>query len=158
MDIYKFLDQHGIAYQRFDHEAVFTVEEADKIPAMPGAGTKNLFLRDKNAARHFLVVVGHEKRINLKALEEVLSVSKLSFASPERLKKYLGVEPGSVTLLGVVNDTEHAVEVVIDEELWGQSLQCHPLVNTATLVIPPEGVEKFLAVTQTKFSCVKLPS
>ena len=157
MDIYSFLDQHQIAYQRFDHEAVFTVEEADKLPKMPGTPVKNLFLRDKNGQRHILVVLGHEKKVDLKALSELLGVSKLSFASPERLKKYLGVEPGSVTLLGVINDAEYGVEVVIDEELWGQSLRCHPLVNTATLVIPHESIEKFLIATHTPFRIVKVP-
>ncbi len=157
VDIYSFLDQHQIAYQRFDHPAVFTCEEAEKCPQMPGKGTKNLLLRDRDGKRHFLVVVGHEKQVDLKALKDMLGVSKLSFASPERLKKYLDVEPGSVTLLGVVNDADHGVEVVIDEALWGQSLQCHPLVNTATLVLPHEGIEKFLNATHTLFRSLKVP-
>ena len=158
MDIYSFLDRHQIAYQRFDHPAVFTCEEAERLcPEMPGRSIKNLLLRDRDGIRHFLVVVPYGKKVDLKALKDLLGVSKLSFASPERLPKYLGVEPGSVSLLGIVNDAEHGVEVVIDEELWGQSLQCHPLVNTATLVISPEGVERFLEATKCSVRRIKVP-
>lgn len=158
VDIYSFLDQNGIAYQCFDHPAVFTCEDAERFCLkMPGVPTKNLLLRDRDGKRHFLVMVGHEKQVDLKGLKDFLGVSKLSFTSPERLKKYLGVEPGSVTLLGVVNDADHGVTVVIDEELWGQSLQCHPLVNTATLVLSHEDVEKFLNTTHTPFRIIKVP-
>ncbi|MSR86769.1 prolyl-tRNA synthetase associated domain-containing protein [Candidatus Peribacteria bacterium] len=163
MDIYAFLDSHGISYQRFDHEAVFTCEQAKEIRTepMPGKDTKNLFLRDEKGKRHFLVTVGHEKQVDIKALKKIFDVhppssaaadyggvKKLSFASPERLKTYLGVDPGSVTLLGLVNDTDHAVEVFIDEAIWkADAVCCHPLVNTATLVIAHAGLVKFLQAT-----------
>lgn len=124
---------------------------------MPGVSLKNLFLRDKNGKRHFLVVVGYEKNVDLKKLKEVLEVQKLGFASEERLKKYLGVEPGSVTLLGLINDGEHIVEVFIDEKLWGESFQCHPLVNTATLVISSEGIKDFLASTGHAYQIINVP-
>ena len=159
MDIYEFLKNYGISFERFDHPAVFTCEEAEKYcPEMPGASIKNLFLRDKNGLRHFLVVVGAKKNVDLKKLQQVLSVSKLSFGSPERMQKYLGVEPGSVTLLGLMNDGEHAVEVIIDAEVWGKPLQCHPLVNTATCVIQKEGLEKFFKATGHTFKVIHLPS
>lgn len=149
MNIDDFLRSHGIPFQRFDHEAVFTCEESAKLPPMPGADTKNLFLRDDKGKRHFLVTVGHEKAVDLKALAKLLGIKGLGFASPERLKKFLGVEPGSVTILGLVNDKEHAVEVFIDEDVWKHdAICCHPLVNTATLSIPREGMEKFLSVTR----------
>jgi Ala-tRNA(Pro) deacylase len=148
MDIESFLAAHAIAYERFDHEAVFTCDEAEKLPSMSGAPTKNLFLRDDKGKRHFLVVVSHEKNVDLKELSRVIGSRSLGFASPERLRKYLGVEPGSVTVLGLMNDTDHGVEVFIDEEVWvADALQCHPLVNTATLVIPKQGIEAFLAAT-----------
>lgn len=147
-DICAFLSGHGIAFERFDHAAVFTVEESSQLPPMPGAGTKNLFLRDEKGTRLFLVVVSHEKRVDLKQLRAVLGVGKLSFGSPESLKQHLGVDPGSVTVLGLVHDEAHAVEAVIDRELWdAASVQCHPLVNTATLVIPHQGLVTFLAAT-----------
>jgi Ala-tRNA(Pro) deacylase len=94
-------------YQRFDHPAVYTCEESDRLcPKMPGSGTKNLFLRDNAGKRHFLVVVEKDKSVDLKKLKEIIGVSKLGFASEERLKKHLGLTPGSVTLLGLVNDSE----------------------------------------------------
>ena len=157
-DIYKFLENNGIHYQRFDHPAVYTVEEAERLcPKMPGASIKNLFLRDKNGKRHFLAVVGWKKSVDLKKLNELLGVSGLSFASPERLQKYLGVEPGSVTLLGLIKDQNHEVEVVIDKQLWGQALQCHPLVNTATLVMPADGIERFLKKTGHVYQTIEIP-
>ncbi|NOS67475.1 MAG: prolyl-tRNA synthetase associated domain-containing protein [Candidatus Peribacteraceae bacterium] len=161
MDIYTFLSQHGIAYQRFDHEAVFTCEQAKDVRTepMPGKDTKNLFLRDEKGRRHFLVTVGHEKQVDLKALKQLFDVQKLSFASPERLKAHLDVEPGSVTLLGLVNDAAHAVEVFIDDAVWSaEAVCCHPLVNTATLCISHEGIEKFLQATGHAWRVVNIPS
>ena len=157
-DIYTFLEENGIAYQRFDHPAVYTCEEAKRLcPKMPGSGTKNLFLRDNAGKRHFLVVVAKEKSVDLKKLKEVIGVSKLGFASEERLQKYLGLTPGSVTLLGLINDPDCAVEVIIDEQLRNKSLQCHPLVNTATLVIEPEGVKIFLDKTKHQPKIIDIP-
>ena len=159
MDIYTFLDRHGITYERFDHPAVYTCEEAEKLcPDMPGKSIKNLFLRDRDGLRHFLVVVGYEKNVDLNGLKTALGISKLSFASPERLKKCLGVEPGSVTLLGLVNDEAHAVEVILDEAVWGQDLQCHLLVNTATLAIPHEGIKKFLEASGHTYKVLDVPA
>ena len=161
MDIFAFLDRHGIAYQRFDHAAVFTCEQAKEIRTepMPGKDTKNLFLRDEKGKRHFLVVVGHEKRADIKKMKEVLDVQKLSFGSPERLKDHLGVEPGSVTLLGLVNDPEHRVEVFIDQAVWdAEGVCCHPLVNTATLSISHAGIVRFLEATGHRVQVVDVPT
>ncbi len=146
MDIYAFLTEHGISYERFDHDAVFTCEESSKIKHdIPGKDTKNLFLRDDKGKRHFLVSVPHEKRLDPKAFAALVSAKSISFASAERLKKHLGVEPGSVTILGLINDAEKEVEFWIDEDLWNADRICsHPLVNTATLSIPHAGLEKFL--------------
>ncbi|MFA5947519.1 MAG: prolyl-tRNA synthetase associated domain-containing protein [Candidatus Gracilibacteria bacterium] len=158
-DIYKFLDDNGIVYQRFDHPAVFTCEEADRLcPIMPGVGTKNLFLRDKNGKRHFLVSVGKEKNVDLKKLKDIIGVSKLGFASEERLKEHLGVTPGSVTLLGLINDPACDVEVFIDEAIWNQSLQCHPLVNSATLVVEFEGMKKFFELVKHTPTIIDIPN
>lgn len=159
MDIESFLRGHGITFEHFDHIAVFTCNEAEKLVPMPGMPTKNLFLRDEKGKRHFLVVVPHDKQADLRALEPLLNTRRVGFASPERLQKYLGVEPGSVTILGLVNDTERGVEVFIDEEVWkADALQCHPLVNTATLVIPKEGIERFLSVTGHEIHICVVPS
>ena len=158
-DFYKFLDSHNIAYVRHDHPAVYTVEEADRLaPELPGAKTKNLFLRDDKGKRHFLVLVPSEKRVNLKALKEVLGVKRISFGSPGRLKKHLGIEPGAVSLLAVYNDGGHKVEVFMDRDLWAaDTFLFHPLVNTSTLVIKKADIERFLQVTQHELNVVDIP-
>ncbi len=158
-DIYAFLNTHGLRYERCDHPAVFTVEESKRlVPTLPGAHTKNLFLRDQKGLRHFLVVVGHDTRVDLKALAPVLGATKLSLGSPERLRTHLGIEPGSVSLLALVNDAAKAVEVFIDRPLWqADALQCHPLVNTTTLVIPRADVERFIQATGHEYRLVTVP-
>src|ERR1043166_4794364 len=111
-DLERFLAQHRIDAQRFDHPPVMTVEESERlVPKLPGAKTKNLFLRDKKGARHFLVTVRHDLAVDLNALGAVLGVGRLGFASPERLAKYLGITPGSVSLLALVNDQQGGVEL-----------------------------------------------
>ena len=149
VDLYRFLADNHIAYERYDHPAVFTVEDVRRlVPPLPAAKTKNLFLRDHKGRRHFLVVLPADKRVAIKSLHEVIGSSRLSFASAKRLKNYLGVDPGAVTLLGLVNDPDHEVELIIDESLWQQeAFQFHPLVNTSTLVVSRENVKRFLEIT-----------
>ncbi len=159
MDIYQFLDEHGIEYERHDHPAVFTCEEALRlVPPLNGAKTKNVFLRDRKGKRHFLLVVGYEKMLDLKALVSLLGVTKLGFASSRRLQKYLGVDPGSVSILGLVHDADQAVELVIDEPLWeAEAFQCHPLVNTSTLLISKENLQRFLEATGHRVRLLDVP-
>ena len=89
-------------------------------------------------------------QVDLKALRVMLAADKLGMASPERLKKHLGVEPGAVTLLGLINDSAQAVELVFDRAVWtADAIQCHPLVNTSTLVLARADVEQFLQCTDT---------
>lgn len=91
------------------------------------------------------MVVGHDTQVDLKALATVLRATKPSLGSPDRLMTHLGIEPGSVSLLALVNDVDRRVGVFIDRPLWqADALACHPLVNTATLVIPHEGIERSL--------------
>jgi Ala-tRNA(Pro) deacylase len=148
-DIYKFLDDHRIEYERHDHPPVYTVEDVNRlVPPLEAAKTKSLFLRDAKGSRHFLVIVNGEKRVNLKALPDLLNSSRLRFGSPDRLKKHLGVDPGSVSLFAVVNDIDKAVELIIDNTLWtSDAFQFHPLVNTSTLVISRGNVKQFLEKT-----------
>ena len=160
MDLYQFLKDHEIEFERFDHPPVYTVEDVHRLtPNLPGTKTKNLFFRDKKGRRHFLVVVPDEKRVDLKALPAVLDSDRVSFGSADRLKKYLGIAPGSVSLLAIFNDRErHAVEIFIDKTLWMcHAFQFHPLVNTSTLVIPKNGIKRFLAATghQAKIADVR---
>ena len=149
MDIYEFLHTNDIPYERYDHEAVYTCEQADRLDLKTNAAkTKNLFLRDRKARRHFLVSVRDEKTVDIKGLEDALEVKGLSFASSERLMEYLGLTPGSVTILAAVNDTRGRVEVIVDKDLWqSKAIQCHPLVNTSTLVISRHDIERFLILT-----------
>ena len=160
IDIYEFLDSKNISYERHDHPAVFTVKEAKLLsPKLAGAATKNIFLRDKKGSRHFLVTVPQDKQMDLKALSLALDSSRLSFGSPESLKTHLGIEPGSVSLLALVNDTENNVEVFIDREIWEDTaILCHPLVNTSTLVIPRESMERFLEKTGHRVQLIEVPA
>ncbi len=158
-DIYEFLQRQGIAYETCEHPAVFTCEEADMlVPPLPGERTKNLFLQEKSG-RLILVVVGHGKRVDLKALGKELHAKDLHFASPETLKRHLGVEPGSVTVLGLLADTSCTVEVVIDATVWNaERIQCHPLVNTATVVLSHAGLDAFLRATRHHAKVLDVPA
>ncbi|MBC8259402.1 MAG: prolyl-tRNA synthetase associated domain-containing protein [SAR324 cluster bacterium] len=158
-EIYEFLDANKITYVRHDHPAVFTVEESKRLsPELEGASTKNLFLRDKKGTRHFLVTVPEDKKVDLKLLSSALDSSRLSFASPERLKTHLGIEPGSVSLLAVLNDTENNVEVFIDQDIWqDDAILCHPLVNTSTLVVSRDGMGNFLEKTGHGVRLIEVP-
>jgi len=149
MDLEAFLREHGIVAARHAHPPVMTVEESERlVPKLPGSKTKNLFLRDKKGLRHFLVTVRHDLAVDLDALGSVLDARNLGFASPERLMKHLGVTPGSVSLLALVNDRGATVEFVIDRALWGApAIHAHPLTNDATMVIAHAGLERFLAAT-----------
>jgi Ala-tRNA(Pro) deacylase len=139
------LDALGIAYQNHEHAAVFTVEEAKALRGeLTGGHIKNLFLRNKKEEM-WLVVAEEDKRIDLKALGERLGAGKLSFGSPDRLLRYLGVLPGAVTPFGIINDAERKVKVVLDRDLMGfNPVNAHPLVNTMTTALSPQDLVKFL--------------
>jgi Ala-tRNA(Pro) deacylase len=149
IELLDLLDTNGFVYQRMEHPAVFTCEEsALHRPEMPAISTKNLFLCDKKARRFFLVVTACEKTVNLDALAEQIGVPSLRFASEENLYRLLGVTRGSVTMMGLVNDPGHAVELWIDLEIWpGEHFLSHPLVNTATLILSKSELERFFALT-----------
>ena len=159
MDLEQFLASHRITLQRHEHPAVMTVEEAVRlVPALPAAKTKNLFLRDKKGARHLLLSVPSDCAVDLAALARMLDIGSLGFASADRLERHLGVAPGSVTLLALVNDADHHVEFVIDRALWdATAVQAHPLVNTATMVIPHADLERFVAATGHQPRIIDVP-
>lgn len=145
----RFFDENHFAYQRIEHPAVFTCAEAElHRPAQAAVATKNLFLCDKKARRFFLVVTACEKSVDLSQLAGQLGVAHLRFGSEENLGRLLGVTRGSVTALGLVNDLEHQVELWMDAEIWqGEYFLCHPLVNTATLVLSKAELERFFTLT-----------
>lgn len=159
IDIATLLREHGITAPRHEHAAVMTVQESERlVPQLPGAKTKNLFLRDRKGLRHFLVTVPHDLAVDLKALGAMIGAPGLGFASSERLRKHLGIAPGSVSLLALCNDTVGAVEFVIDRALWtAPALQAHPLVNTATMILSREDVERFVAATGHSPRIVDVP-
>ena len=160
MDLMEFLSKHGIHLVRHEHPPVMTVEESLRlVPMFPGAKTKNLFLRDKKGRRHFLVTVPHDKAVDIDAVAEIIGVNGLGFGSEERLVRYLGIRPGSVSLLALANDEARAVEFVIDKALWeAEAVHAHPLVNTATMVIPHADLERFLAATGHEARVIDVPA
>ena len=141
------LEELGISGELVRHPAVFTIEEMERLGiALRGEVVKNLFLRDDKGRRHFLVLLPHDKAADLAALRTLLSSSKLSFASPERLMKHLGLTPGSVTVLGLLHEGAAPVEVLVDEALMTRPLLgVHPCDNTATLWITPQQLSIFLS-------------
>jgi len=146
--LYQLLDAQAIPYTLHEHAAVFTVEEAQQhCSAIPGCHCKNLFLKSRKQ-QLWLVVLRDDTQIDLKSLAELVGVKSWSFASPERLMEYLGVVPGSVTPLALINDKMQHVNLAIERSIMDAALvNFHPLVNTATLSMPPFGLRTFLEYT-----------
>ena len=144
-----FMAANGFAYQRITHPAVFTCAESElHRPAVPAVSTKNLFLCDKKGRRFFLAVTACEKTVKLESLSAQLGAPHLRFASEANLQRLLGVTRGSVTMMGLANDSEHKVELWMDTEIWqGEYFLSHPLVNTATLILSKTELERFFALT-----------
>ena len=141
------LDQLGIAYMRHDHPPVFTVEEAlEHWRGIDAAHCKNLFLRNKKGNRHYLVVAAHDTPVDLRRVADIAGDDRLSFGSPERLMRCLGLTPGAVSPLGLINDTAREVRVIVDAGLRGHPrVGFHPNVNTATVVMSTTDFARFLA-------------
>ncbi len=145
--VYQRLAELGIAYERYEHPPVPTVEDAEKYWVdIDATHCKNLFLRNQKGNRHYLVVLLHAKKADLRALADQIGDGKLSFASPERLLTHLGLTPGSVSPFGLINDHAHAVRVVLDRDLKSaERVSFHPNINTRTLVLARADFDKFLA-------------
>jgi Ala-tRNA(Pro) deacylase len=140
------LAELGIAYSRHEHPPVATVEEAEQHWAdIDAMHCKNLFLRNQKGNRHYLVIIRHSKRADLRAVADQIGDGKLSFGSPDRLMTSLGLTPGSVSPFGLINDREHVVRVFLDRDLkTAQRLSFHPNTNTATLTIAAGDFQRFL--------------
>lgn len=141
-----FLDQQGIAYHCKSHEAVFTMEEIERAGIISdGIVFKNLFLRDDKGKNHVLVSVPEAAHIDFKSLNEQVGLKRLGMASGERLEKYLGVEQGSVSPLGVLNDAEHEVLVVMDKNLPDDTqVVVHPNDNTMSVWMKYKDLKKLV--------------
>lgn len=139
--VYEELNRLGISYEIIEHPAVYTIEEMDSLEVFKDKPwvVKNLFLRDANGKRHFLVVIDKDKKADLKLIRSQLGTSTLSFASEDRLMKHLGLTKGSVTPLGILNDDKLSVEVVLDHDLVGREyIGVHPNDNKATVMLSYE--------------------
>lgn len=145
-EVIDFLSEKQIPFEKVDHEAVFTIEDMETLHLQEkGEICKNLFLRDQKGKKHFLVVLPHDKKVDMASLSDALGAGKLSFASADRLAKYLMLTAGSVSPLGVLNDAEKTVIVVIDKGLEGKErLGIHPNDNTATLFLSHKDLLKIL--------------
>jgi Ala-tRNA(Pro) deacylase len=145
-DLFAFLDSLGVAHQTLEHPAVFTVGEGGDIKAaIPGAHTKNLFLKDAKGQLWLVSAEGHAQ-IDLKRLRAVIGSAKLSFGNAELMEATLGVTPGSVTAFGLINDTDRRVRFVLDRTLAeAELLNFHPLTNTGTTTVSRAGFRAFLA-------------
>ncbi|MGH6993329.1 MAG: prolyl-tRNA synthetase associated domain-containing protein [Caulobacteraceae bacterium] len=150
-DLEAFLDGLGVAHSSLDHSPVFRVGEGEDIKAkLRGTHTKNLFLKDAKGAL-WLVSACDRAQIDLKKLASRIGAARLSFASPERLAQALSVTPGSVTVFALINDEAKRVRLVLDAALLrAERVNFHPLINTATLTVSPEGLERFLAALGVK--------
>ena len=145
-DLTAFLDELGVGHRTLDHPAVFRVGEGDEIKAaLPGAHTKNLFLKDARDQLWLISAQGHAQ-IDLKRLPPVIGSGRLSFGNAALMEEALGVTPGSVTAFGLINDTGHRVRFVLDAVLAdAEVVNFHPLTNTATTGVSQAGLRKFLA-------------
>jgi Ala-tRNA(Pro) deacylase len=145
-DLFARLDALGIAHATRHHPPVFTVGEAKELRGqIPGGHTKNLFLKTKKKGALYLVVTLEHRAVDLKALSKALGAQRFSFGSADLLRTTLGVEPGSVTPFSLINDREHAVTVVLDEAMLAiDPLNFHPLKNTMTTAVNPEGLLAFV--------------
>lgn len=142
--IYECLDNLEIKYDMVSHEAVYTADDAQKIKKLiKGIGCKNLFLKGNNN-KYYLYLLEDNKKGNLKELEKLLNIKKLHFASNEELKRILNLDKGGVTPLGIINDKEGLVTIIIDSGLEGKVLLMHPETNTKTLAIKYQDLLKYI--------------
>ncbi len=137
---YDLLDKLHVSYQRIDHEAAETMEicaEIDKV--LEATICKNLFLCNRQKTNFYLLMMPGDKTFKTKELSKQIGSARLSFASPEDMEHYLDITPGSVSIMGLMNDTENVVQLLVDEDvLKGEYVGCHPCINTSSIRIKTE--------------------
>lgn len=156
---YDFLDSLGIKYKRTDHEAATTMEACNEIDAVLGVVIcKNLFLCNRQKTKFYLLMMPGDKKFKTKELSSQINSARLSFAGPEDMLKYLDIEPGAVSVMGLMNDKECAVQLLIDEDvLEGEYIGCHPCVCTSSLKMRTDDVvKKFIPATGHSIKTVHL--
>lgn len=159
MRVYELLEKLNIPYERVDHEEAMTMEACEEIDKALGVTMcKNLFLCNRQKTDFYLLLMPGEKKFLTKDFSKQLGVSRLSFADGEFMEKYLDITPGSVSVLGLMNDTEHEVHLSIDKDLLADEyIGCHPCINTSSLKIKMNDIlEKFLSYTGHKATIVEL--
>ena len=159
--VYDFLDKLGVEYQRVDHEAAMTMEACEEIDRTLGDGTaicKNLFLCNRQETEFYLLLMPGDKPFKTKELPAQIGSARLSFASEEFMIEYLDIHPGAVSVMGLMNDTDNHVRLLIDEDvLKGEYIGCHPCVNTSSLKIKTKDItEIFLKAVHHDMTVVKL--
>ena len=159
--VYDFLDKLSVTYQRVDHEAAMTMEACEEIDRTLGDDTaicKNLFLCNRQETNFYLLLMPGDKPFKTKDLSAQIGSARLSFAKPEYMEKYLDITPGSVSVLGLMNDHEKKVQLLIDEDvLTGEYIGCHPCINTSSLRLRTKDlVEKIIPAMEHEPTIVKL--
>ena len=156
---YDFLDANHVWYERIDHEAAMTMEVCEEIDkALEATICKNLFLCNRQETTFYLLMIPGDKKFKTKDLSAQIGSARLSFAKPEYMEKFLDITPGSVSVLGLMNDKEHQVKLLIDEEvLDSEYFGCHPCINTSSLRMrTADLIEKVLPAMEHDFVKVKL--
>ena len=156
---YDFLDRLGIAYQRTDHERADNMEACNVIDAVLGVVIcKNLFLCNRQKTVFYLLMMPGDKKFRTKELSSQINSARLSFADPEDMLKYLDIEPGAVSIMGLMNDRGRAVQLLVDEDVLKEDyIGCHPCVCTSSLKIRTQDIlEKFLPATGHTVRTVRL--
>ena len=157
---YDLLDSLGVEFQRIDHEAAMTMEacvEIDKV--LDATICKNLLLCNRQNTAFYLLMIPGDKQFKTSILSKEIGSSRLSFAKPEYMEEYLDITPGSVSVLGLMNDHDHHVELLVDEDvLKGEYFGCHPCINTSSLRIKTKDLmEKIIPAMEHPARIVVLP-
>ncbi|MEN8203239.1 MAG: prolyl-tRNA synthetase associated domain-containing protein [Bacteroidota bacterium] len=156
--VLQILKELDISYELYEHPPVPTVEDAlpywEKIDA---THCKNLFFRNHKGNRHYLVILKYDRKLNIRELEQRLKQGKISFASPQRMERYLGLAGGSVSVFGLINDRENHVHLFLDDGLkTAERISFHPNENNATLVISFQSFLKFLSWSGNSYEFISL--
>lgn len=144
-EIYRYLTEQNIPYEVVEHKAVYNMKDVDlvKLP-YPERDAKNLFVRDDKKRNYYLITVKGDQRVNLKQFRMRHGLRPLSFASEEELLKVMGLTPGAVTPLGILNDTGHRVQFYLDARFQGKKIAVHPNENTATVWLNADDLMKLV--------------
>lgn len=156
---YDFLDKLNIEYERVDHEELNTMAACEEVDRLFNATIcKNLFLCNTQKTKFYLLMMPGDKKFVTKELSSQIGSARLSFASPEFMEKYLDITPGSVSVLGLMNDKEKKVRLLIDEDvLQGEYIGCHPCINTSSLKLKTEDlIHKIIPAMEHEITIVNL--